>query len=454
MLRIKGHLLLLCFFLTLSVSVILGNNNFARAINPSFHPIASKLNTLNGQAPIVIGHRGGGTGYRPEHTIGNFGGNLIGSHNLGIRFGADYIEPDLVVSKDGVLIVRHEPLLGTLKTDTNGNITYDDNGRPIIQEATTNVANFPEFYDRLTTKVLDGNRVTGWFAEDFTLAEIKKLRAIERLPNIRPNNTKYNDLFPIPTLDEVIALARKREAQIGRKIGIYPETKHPTYFAEAGNYLDGTPIHVNITQLLIDKLVANNYTDPDRIFIQSFEVSNLKDLKENIMPVAGVDIPLIQLIDSSGAPYDFVYHNIPQTYADLITPDGLAQVKTYATGIGPDKRLIVPASPRLDDQGQPVDVNGDGQISDGDKFLGQPTSLVKDAHNAGLLVHPYTFRSDSYFLSPDYQGQPLKEYEQFIQLGIDGYFTDFANYGYAAKLEAISEYGFQGDSAKVVFDGV
>ena len=172
------------------------------------------------------------------------------------------------------------------------------------------------------------------------------------------------------------------------------------------------------------------------------------------MPAAGVDIPLIQLIDSSGAPYDFVYHNIPQTYADLITPDGLAQVKTYATGIGPDKRLIVPASPRLDDKGQPVDVNGDGQISDGDKFLGQPTSLVKDAHNAGLLVHPYTFRSDSYFLSPDYQGQPLKEYEQFIQLGIDGYFTDFANYGYAAKLEAISEYGFQGDSAKVAFDGV
>jgi len=397
-----------------------------------------KLNTLNGQPPIVIGHRGGGTGYRPEHTVGDFGGDRIGSHNLGIQFGADYIEPDLVVTKDGVLIVRHEPLLSTVKTDSNGNITYDANGKPVIQEATTNVADFPEFASRLTTKVLDGNSVTGWFAEDFTLVEIKKLRAIERLPAIRPNNTRYNGLFQIPTLDEVINLARKREAETGRKIGIYPETKHPTYFAEAGHYLDGTPIHVNTSQLLIDKLVANNYTDPNHVFIQSFEISNLKNLKEKIMLAAGVNIPLIQLIDSSGAPFDFVYHNVPQTYADLITPDGLTQVHTYATGIGPDKRLIVPASAKLDDNGQPIDINGDGQISDGDKFLGTPTSLVSDAHNAGLLLHPYTFRSDTYFLSPDYQGQPLREYEQFIQLGIDGYFSDFANDGYAAKQKAIA----------------
>ena len=397
-----------------------------------------KLNTLNGQPPIVIGHRGGGTGYRPEHTVGDFGGDRIGSHNLGIQFGADYIEPDLVVTRDGVLIVRHEPLLSTVKTDSNGNITYDANGKPVIQEATTNVADFPEFASRLTTKVLDGNSVTGWFAEDFTLVEIKKLRAIERLPAIRPNNTRYNGLFQIPTLDEVINLARKREAETGRKIGIYPETKHPTYFAEAGHYLDGTPIHVNTSQLLIDKLVANNYTDPNHVFIQSFEISNLKNLKEKIMLAAGVNIPLIQLIDSSGAPFDFVYHNVPQTYADLITPDGLTQVHTYATGIGPDKRLIVPASAKLDDNGQPIDINGDGQISDGDKFLGTPTSLVSDAHNAGLLLHPYTFRSDTYFLSPDYQGQPLREYEQFIQLGIDGYFSDFANDGYAAKQKAIA----------------
>ncbi|MBR8840000.1 MAG: glycerophosphodiester phosphodiesterase [Stigonema ocellatum SAG 48.90 = DSM 106950] len=431
--RIKGYLLLLCFSLALSVSMILGSINSAPAKSR-----APKLNTLNGQAPIVIGHRGGGTGYRPEHTVGDLGGDQIGSHNLGIQFGADYIEPDLVITKDGVLIVRHEPLLATVKTDDNGNVINDDNGKPVILEATTNVPDFPEFSSRLTTKVLDGNRVTGWFAEDFTLAEIKKLRAVERLPNIRPQNTQYNGLFPIPTLDEVINLAKATEAKTGRKIGIYPETKHPTYFAEAGTYLDGTPIHVNTSQLLIDDLVANNFTDPDRIFIQSFEVSNLKNLKENIIPAAGVHIPLIQLIDSSGAPYDFVYNKIPQTYADLITPDGLTQIKSYADGIGPDKRLIVPASPRLDGEGKPIDINGDGQISDGDRFLGKPTTLVSDAHRAGLLVHPYTFRSDSYFLSPDYDGSPINEYEQFIQLGVDGYFSDFANDGYAAKQKAIA----------------
>jgi glycerophosphoryl diester phosphodiesterase len=399
---------------------------------------AVKFNTLNGQAPIVIGHRGGGTGYRPEHTVGDFGGDLIGSDNLGIQLGADFIEPDLVVTKDNVLIVRHEPLLATVKTDSNGAIVYDRSGKPVIQEATTNVAIFPEFADRLTTKVLDGKPVTGWFAEDFTLAEIKELSAIERLPQIRTGNAQYNGIFKIPTLDEVIDLVQQTEAETGLKIGIYPETKHPTYFAEAGTYLDGTPIHVNTSQLLIDDLVAKGFTDPDRIFIQSFEVSNLQDLKENIMPAAGVDIPLIQLIDSSGSPYDFVYNNTPTTYADLIKPAGLAEIATYASGIGPDKRLIVPASPKLDSSGNPIDINGDGQISDADRFIGQPTSLVSDAHKAGLLVHPYTFRSDPYFLSPSYGGDPLREYEQFIQLGVDGYFSDFANDGVAARQKVIA----------------
>lgn len=403
----------------------------------SLSTTAFQFNTLNGQVPIVIGHRGGGTGYRPEHTVGDFGGDLIGSHNLGIRLGADYIEPDLVVTKDNVLIVRHEPLLATVKTDSNGAIVYDRSGKPAIQEATTNVAIFPQFADRLTTKVLDGQTVTGWFAEDFTLAEIKELSAIERLPQIRTGNTEYNNLFKIPTLDEVIDLAKQGEAETGRKIGIYPETKHPTYFLEAGKYLDGTPIHVNTSQLLIDDLVAKNYTDPDHIFIQSFEVSNLKDLKENIMPAAGVDIPLIQLIDSSGSPFDSVYHNLSKTYADLIKPEGLVEVATYASGIGPDKRLIVPAAPKLDSNGKPIDINGDGQISDADRFVSQPTSLVSDAHQAGLLVHPYTFRSDSYFLSPSYEGDPLREYEQFIQIGVDGYFADFANDGAAARQKVI-----------------
>ncbi|MBO3462338.1 MAG: glycerophosphodiester phosphodiesterase [Aetokthonos hydrillicola CCALA 1050] len=440
--RIKGFLLFLCFSLALSVSGILGNMNFASGK-------AFKFNTLNGQPPLVIGHRGGGPGYRPEHTIGDLGGDRVASNNLGVQFGADYIEPDLVVTKDGVLIVRHEPLLATVKTDSNGNIVYDSNGKPTIQEATTNVADFPKFADRLTTKFLDGANVTGWFAEDFTLAEIKEIRAIERLPNIRPNNTKYNGLFEIPTFDEFIKFAKEAEAKTGRKIGIYPETKHPTYFAEYGKYLDGTPIHVNTSQLLVDTLVANGYTDPSRIFIQSFEVSNLKELKEKIMPAAGINIPIVQLIDSSGSPYDFVYKKIPQTYADIITPDGLAQVKTYAAGIGPDKRLIVPAAPKLDDKGQPIDINGDGLISDADRFLKQPTSLISDAHKAGLQVHLYTLRSDSYFLSPDYKGQPLREYNQFINLGIDGYFTDFANDGYAAKQKAIAKAALTNTSTRL-----
>ncbi len=406
--------------------------------SPIFMPNLFKLNTLNGQAPIVIGHRGGGTGFRPEHTIGDLGGDKIGSDNLGIQFGVDYIEPDLVVTKDNVLIVRHEPVLAAVKTDSNGKVIYDAAGKPTIQESTTNVSNLPQFADRLTTKVLDGQSITGWFAEDFTLSEIKKLRAVERLPLIRPESTQYNGLFEIPTFDEFINFAKQSEALTGRKVGIYPETKHPTYFSETGKYLDGTPIHVNTSQLLIDALVANHYTDPSHIFIQSFEVSNLKDLKENIMPATGVDIPLIQLIGGSGAPDDFVYKNDSRTYADLITPEGLSEVATYATGIGPDKRLIVPTAAKLDSNGKPIDINGDGQISDADRFLSQPTSLIQDAHNAGLLVHLYTLRSDPYFLSVDYQGEPQREYEQFIGLGIDGYFTDFGNDGVAAKQKAIA----------------
>ncbi|MCX7593981.1 MAG: esterase-like activity of phytase family protein [Fischerella sp.] len=397
---------------------------------PNIYP----LDTLSGQDPIVIGHRGGAPGIRPEHTIGDLGGDLIASNNLGAEFGADFLEPDLVVTKDGVLIVRHEPVLASVETDENGNIIYDQNGKPVIKEATTNVANFEKFSDRLTTKVVDGESITGWFAEDFTLAEIKELRAVERLPEIRPESSKYDGFFQIPTLAEYIDFVKEYEAETGKQLGIYPETKHPTYFAETGKYLDGTPINVDTSQLLIDTLVANNFTDPNRVFIQSFEVSNLKQLKNEIMPAAGVDIPLVQLIDSSGAPYDYVYKGINQTYADLITPEGLTEIATYAEGIGPSKRLIVPAA-TVDNNGdgQPDDINGDGEISDADRFAGEPTSLVDDAHAAGLLVHPYTFRSDDYYLLADYKGNPELEYEQFIRLGVDGYFSDFVDDGVAAK---------------------
>ncbi|TBR58727.1 glycerophosphodiester phosphodiesterase [Westiellopsis prolifica IICB1] len=404
---------------------------------PNIYPV----NTLNGQDPIVIGHRGGAPGIRPEHTIGDLGGNLVASNNLGAEFGADFLEPDLVVTKDGVLIVRHEPVLASVKTDANGNIIYDENGKPVILEATTNVANFEKFSDRLTTKVLDGQTITGWFAEDFTLAEIKELRAIERIPNIRPDSAKYDGYFQIPTLEEYINFIKEYEAQTGIKLGIYPETKHPTYFAQEGKFLDGTPINYNTSQILIDTLIANNFVDPDRIFIQSFEVSNLVELENEIMPDAGVDIPLVQLIDSSGSPYDYTYQGIGKTYTDLITPDGLTEVATYAEGIGPSKRLIVPAKTvDRNGDGQPDDINGDGQISDADRYLEEPTTLVYDAHQAGLLVHPYTFRSDSYYLSPDYKGNPQLEYEQFIRLGVDGYFTDFADDGVIARDKIIADY--------------
>ncbi|MFB2768962.1 esterase-like activity of phytase family protein [Pelatocladus sp. BLCC-F211] len=404
---------------------------------PNIYPV----NTLNGQDPIVIGHRGGAPGIRPEHTIGDLGGNLVASNNLGAEFGADFLEPDLVVTKDGVLIVRHEPVLASVKTDANGNIIYDDNGKPVILEATTNVANFEKFSDRLTTKVLDGQSITGWFAEDFTLAEIKELRAVERIPNIRPESAKYDGYFQIPTLEEYINFIKEYEAETGIKLGIYPETKHPTYFAQEGKFLDGTPINYDTSQILIDTLIANNFVDPDRIFIQSFEVSNLVELENEIMPDAGIDIPLVQLIDGSGSPYDYIYQGIGKTYADLITPDGLTEIATYAEGIGPSKRLIVPA--KTVDQngdGQPDDINGDGQISDADRYLQEPTTLVYDAHQAGLLVHPYTFRSDAYYLSPDYKGNPQLEYEQFIRLGVDGYFTDFADDGVIARDKIIADY--------------
>lgn len=401
---------------------------------PISTPNIFPLNTLNGQDPIVIGHRGGTPGIRPEHTIGDLGGDLIASNNLGAELGADFLEPDLVVTKDGVLIVRHEPVLAAVETDENGNIVYDENGKPVISEATTNVANFAKFADRLTTKVLDGDSITGWFAEDFTLAEIKELRAVERIPDIRPESAKYDGYFQIPTLEEYINFIKDYEAATGVKLGIYPETKHPTYFAKEGKFLDGTPINYNTSQILIDTLVANDFIDPDRIFIQSFEVSNLKELKNEIMPNAGVDIPLVQLIDSSGAPYDYVYEGIDKIYADLITPEGLTEIASYAIGIGPSKRLIVPAK-TVDENGdgQPDDINGDGQISDADRYLQEPTTLVYDAHQAGLLVHPYTFRSDKFYLSPDYKGNPELEYEQFIRLGVDGYFSDFVDDGIAAR---------------------
>jgi glycerophosphoryl diester phosphodiesterase len=320
--------------------------------------------TLHGGLPLVIGHRGA-SGHRPEHTIA--------SYELAIDYGVDFIEPDLVSTKDGVLIARHE-------NDISG---------------TTDVAQ--KFPERRATKTIDGKAITGYFTEDFTLAEIKTLRAKERLPF---RNQGWNGLFEIPTFQEVIDLAKRRSRETGRVIGIYPETKHPTYFRSIGLALEPP---------LVKALEANGYADATApVFIQSFEVGNLKELRKS------TEVRLVQLMeDNKLQPYDFIVAGDPRTYGDLMTPAGLAEIATYAQGIGPSKRSIVP-------QG-------------GDRSLLDATTLVVDAHKAGLLVHPYTFRDEPEFLASDYELNPIKEYLQFYRLGVDGVFSDFGDTAVRAR---------------------
>lgn len=333
-------------------------------------PNIAALPTLKGQAPQVTGHRGS-SGTRPEHTLE--------SYRVAIEAGADFIEPDLVVTKDGVLVARHEPIIAVL----------DKDGK--VLEATADVASHPEFKDRIKTKKLDGREVTGYWVEDFTLAELKTLRAVERLPQLRGKN--YDSQFEIPTLSEVIALVKETEAKTGKKIGIYPETKHPVFMREVAGF--------NTSQLLIDTLVKEGFTDPNRIFIQSFEVSNLKDLKANIMPKAGVNIPLVQLVSSDDEPaYDLVVAGDKRTPKDMLTDAGLKEMASYATVVAPYKRWIV-----------------DGK--------GQPTDLINRAHNLGLYVHTWTMRNEPTYLLPQYKNDPEAEMNQFLRLGLDGFFTDF-----------------------------
>ena len=327
------------------------------------------------RAPLVIGHRGA-SGYRPEHTLA--------SYELAIELGADYIEPDLVSTKDHVLVARHE-------NDISG---------------TTDVASHPEFADRKTTKTVDGNAITGWFTEDFTLAELKTLRAKERLPDVRPANTAFDGLYQIPTFQQVIDLAKRHH------VGIYPETKHPTYFRGIGLPLE---------ESLVATLRANGYRGPNaKVFIQSFEVGNLKRLDRM------TDVPLVQLIDEVGKPYDFVVSGDPRTYADLIKPAGLAEIAGYADGIGPSKNLIVPR--------------------DAQNRLTHPTTLIRDAHKAGLVVHPWTFRRENNFLPEDFrQGNPASpvylqatgdfpaELQLFYKLGVDGVFSDNSDVAVAVR---------------------
>jgi glycerophosphoryl diester phosphodiesterase len=390
--------------------------------------------TLNGSAPLVLGHRGA-SGSRPEHTLE--------SYKLAIADGADFIEPDLVVTKDGVLIARHEPMLGVVNLNADGTIKRDAAGKFELNltDTSTNVATLAKFANRLTVKTVDGVKRGGWFAEDFTLAEVKELNAIERLPALR--GTKYDgDGLKVPTLQEVIDLVKQVEKDTGRKIGIYPETKHPTYFANQGTYLDGTTkINVNLGQKLVDTLVASNFTDPKRVFIQSFEVANLKEINDKIMPAAKIDLPVVQLLGgAAGRPYDFTVSGDTRTYGDLTKPTELTEIAKYAAGIGPDKRLIIPSSNVDNDKdGKPDDLNGDGLQSEADRVLGTPTTLVADAHKAGLQVHPYTFRSEGFFLASDYKGDPKKELEQYINLGVDAFFTDFPGTGDLVRDKLVGE---------------
>jgi glycerophosphoryl diester phosphodiesterase len=331
--------------------------------------------------PLVIGHRGA-AGYRPEHTLA--------SYALAIELGADYIEPDLVTTRDRVLVARHEPEIG----------------------GTTDVADHPEFAARRTTKLLDGVPVTGWFTEDFTFAELRTLRAKERIPQIRQRNTLYDGRYRVPTLQEVIDLAKSASQRYHRDIGIYPETKHPTYFRSQGLPLEPA---------LVRTLTRNGLNRPGaNVFVQSFEVGNLKALDQVLR------VRVIQLYSATGRPYDFTASGDPRTYADLATPAGLREVASYADGIGPDKNMIVPR-----------DATG---------RLLTPTSLVADAHGAGLLVHPYTFRNENNFLPLDFRrgtdpalyGNAFAEYALFYSLDVDGLFTDNPDTAVEARRDAPS----------------
>lgn len=291
--------------------------------------------------PLIIGHRGA-SGHRPEHTLAGY--------RLAAEMGADFIEPDLVSTKDGVLIARHENEIG----------------------GTTDVAE--RFPDRKATKTIDGQATTGWFTEDLTLAEIKTLRAKERLAF---RSHEFDGRFEVPTFDEVIALAQQLGRELGRPIGVYPETKHPTYFRGIGLPLE---------QKLLASLEQHGWNRRDApVFIQSFESGNLKDLRKLTR------VRLIQLVDVR--------------WPERLTDAGLKAVAEYADGIGPDKQFVIPVR--------------------ADRTVAPPTDLVQRAHAAGLLVHIFTIRIDKEFLSPSYEGHPELEFQRFAALGVDGMFTDF-----------------------------
>jgi glycerophosphoryl diester phosphodiesterase len=297
--------------------------------------------------------------------------------------------------------------------------------------ATTDVADRPEFAARKTTRQVDGVAITDWFASDFTLAEIKQLRAKQALGE---RDQSMNGKFQIPTLQEVIDLAKAGSARLGRTIGIYPETKHPTFHRAIGLPLEDR---------LLDLLKSAGWTQRSSpVIIQSFEVANLKYLRTKtnarlvqLVDAAGVDKDgNIVLAPPSAQPYDFVVAGDKRTFKDLLTRAGLAEIKTYADGVGPWKPYILPARQvDRDGDGKPDDLNGDGLMDERDRVLMAPTGVVKEAHELGLFVHTWTFRNEPRRLASDYKGDPAQEYRTFYGLGVDGLFSDFPDTAVKAR---------------------
>jgi glycerophosphoryl diester phosphodiesterase len=316
---------------------------------------------MTGDRPIVIGHRGA-CGYRPEHTLA--------SYELAARLGADFLEPDLVSTADGGLVARHEPELS----------------------ATTDVATHSEFADRRTTREIDGALCTGWFVDDFTLSELRNLRAVERLPALRPTNARFTGL-PVPTLAEVLALRELLSTELGRPIGVYPETKNPEYFADRG---------VPLEPALVDALRAAGLDRPDApVFVQSFDPASLQLLRTSL------DVPLVQLVDDD-APH-------------LVTMDGLTAVAGYADALGVHKSVVIPRTAA--------------------GTLGEPGPLLDDAHAMGLAVHAFTFRDENAFLPADLRrgwgdaacGDGVAECVAFLRAGVDGLFADHPDTAVCAR---------------------
>ncbi|WP_320783314.1 glycerophosphodiester phosphodiesterase [Streptomyces sp. CRN 30] len=333
--------------------------------------------------PTIVGHRGA-SGYRPEHTLG--------SYQLALDMGAHIVEAgDLVPTKDGHLVCRHEPEIG----------------------GTTDVADHPEFADRKRTKSLDGTATTGWFTEDFTLAELKTLRAVERIPANRPHNTLYDGRWEIPTFEEVLRWQDEQTRSRGEQVWIYPELKHPTYFRE-----QGLP-----TEERLAKLLRGHGKDKKNspVIVQSFEPTSIQRMNKL------VGNPLAVLLSGAGSrPWDFVRSGDPRTVADLITPEGLREIATYADGIGPDLGLVIPR--------------------DAAGRLTEPTTLVRDAHRAGLILHPYTLRNENPFLPAEFRegtdadayGDVFGAYRAYFATGIDGIFTDQPDTGLLAREDFVN----------------